>query len=271
MAVDLAALETLAVRAAAAAARVHRDGLSRVQSAEAKSSPTDMVTEVDREAERVIVEAIVAARPDDAILGEEGTDRAGTSGVRWVIDPLDGTTNYLYRFPAFAVSIGVEVDGRHALGVVHDSSRDHVYVGGIGRPATCDDRPIRVRAAVEPAVALLATGFQHRPAIRARQAAALGQLLARVRDIRRPGSAALDLCSLAAGQIDAYYELGLGAWDVAAGVAIAVAAGARVLSVPVPDTTPLLVAAAPGLVEPLLALLIEAGVADADAPVTDLG
>ncbi len=271
MAVDLAALETLAVRAAAAAARVHHDGLSHVQSAEAKSSPTDMVTEVDREAERVIIDAIVGARPDDAILGEEGTDRAGTSGVRWIIDPLDGTTNYLYRFPAYAVSIGIEVDGRHAFGVVHDSSRDHVYVGGIGRPATCDGRPIAVRAAVAPGLALVATGFQYQPALRTRQADALRHVLPRVRDIRRAGSAALDLCALAAGQIDAYYELGLGAWDLAAGVAIAVAAGARVVSLPVPDTTPLLVAAAPGLLEPLLALLTDAGMVAPGVPPTDLG
>src|SRR5262249_19102493 len=121
---DVAALVALATRVAHAAVRIHRDGLGRTHEIGTKASPTDAVTEVDREAERAIVDALLAERPQDAVLAEEGARRDGTSGVRWIVDPLDGTTNYLYRYPAYAVSIGIEVDGALAAGVVHDSARD---------------------------------------------------------------------------------------------------------------------------------------------------
>ena len=223
---DLDELKSLALRIAAEAAAIHREGLLQAQTADAKSSPTDIVTEIDRDAERAIVEALRAARPRDGILAEEGTEIAGTSGVRWVIDPLDGTTNYYYRYPAFAVAIGVEVDGTRAVGVIHESSRDRVYAARLCGIATCDDHPIRVSDKRDLATALIATGFQPLPEVRRRQGELLVRVLPAVRDIRRSGSASFDLCTLATGQIDGFYEFGLSPWDIAAGAVIAEAAGA---------------------------------------------
>jgi len=253
-------LRDLAIHAAAEAAAVHRHHRRGVLVVTTKASPTDVVTEADREAERLIVQAIAAARPDDGILAEEGATREGTSGVRWIVDPLDGTTNYVYGWPAWAVSIGVEIEGRAVLGVVHDTALERLFVGVAGRGATLNGEPIAVRDHPDLATALIATGFQYVPAHRARQAEVLRHVLPRVRDVRRGGSAAIDLCSVAAGLLDAYYELGLGEWDVAAGSAIAEAAGARVVSIPVAHARgPLVVAAGPRLAEALLALLREAG------------
>ncbi|MCW5890146.1 MAG: inositol monophosphatase [bacterium] len=262
MRVPLEPLRDLAVRLATEAAAVHRAGLGRVLHVETKASPTDHVSEVDREAERVVVAGIAAARPDDGILGEEGTARPGTTGVRWIIDPLDGTTNYLYGFPAFSVSIGVEVDGQLAVGVVHDSARDRCYAGVRGGLATCDGRPIRVRRCADLGMALVGTGFQYRPAVRARQAATVAAVLPAVRDVRRGGSAALDLCWVAAGHLDAFYEAALAEWDVAAGMVIAAAAGAEVVRLEVADgPSPLVVAAHPDLMPALTALLRRTGAA----------
>jgi myo-inositol-1(or 4)-monophosphatase len=263
---DVAALVVLAVRAARAGARVHRDGLGRVQEITAKSSPTDVVTEVDREAERVIVDTIAGERPDDAILGEEATARAGRTGVRWIVDPLDGTTNYLYRYPAFAVSIGIEIDGTLAGGVVHDSARDRVYTGIVGAGAACNGTPIRVRDHADLATALIATGFQPVPARRAWQAEVLTRMLPRVRDVRRGGAAAVDLACVASGQLDAFYEAGLAEWDTAAGAAIVRAAGGvvQVLARPRPPA-PLVVASGPRLADALSDALRTSGALD-DAP-----
>lgn len=257
---DLAALVVLATQAARAGARVHRDGLGRVQAVSAKSTATDVVTEVDHAAERAIVDVILAERPDDAVLAEEATDRRGTTGVRWVVDPLDGTTNYVYRFPAFGVSIGIEVDGALVAGVVHDTARDRVYTGIVGAGAACNGTPIRVRDHADLATALLATGFQPQPERRAWQAAVLARVLPRVRDVRRGGSAAIDLAGVASGQLDAFYEAGLAEWDLAAGTAIVRAAGGvvRQLARPAPPA-PLVVATGPRLADALAALLAEAG------------
>jgi myo-inositol-1(or 4)-monophosphatase len=257
---ELGTLRALAVRLASDAAAVHRAGLGRSLHVETKGSRTDHVSEVDRDAERLVVAGIVAARPHDGILGEEGTARPGTSGVRWIVDPLDGTTNYLYGFPAFSVSIGVEVDGVLAVGVVHDSVHDACYAGVRGGGATCNGRPVRVRACTDLGMALVATGFQYRPEIRARQAATLAAVLPAVRDVRRGGSAALDLCWVAAGHVDAFYEAALAEWDVAAGMVIAEAAGAEVRAIEVPDgPSPLVVAAHPALMAALLDLLRRSG------------
>jgi len=255
---DLNALARLAVGMAAEAAAVHRRGLGAVRELGTKSSDTDMVTEVDHEAERLLTGILRRERPDDAILAEEGTRERGTSGVRWIIDPLDGTTNYIYR--AFAVSIGVEVDGVRAVGVVHDSSSGEVFVGIRGEAATLDGRPIRVRAHRDLSTALVGTGFLPTPEARARLGAIVARVLPRVRDIRRGGSAAIDLCSVAAGRLDAYYEFGLGEWDLSAGAVVAESAGAAVRVMPVAaGPSPLTIATAPGLIEPLLDLLREAG------------
>jgi myo-inositol-1(or 4)-monophosphatase len=257
---DTAALVILATRAARAGARVHRAGLGRTHEITTKATATDMVTEVDREAERVIVDLILAERPDDAVLAEESTVRAGTSGVRWIVDPLDGTTNYIYRYPAFGASIGIEVDGILAAGVVHDTARDRVYTGIVGAGASCNGQPIRVRDHDDLATALVATGFQPQPERRAWQAEVLARVLPRVRDVRRGGSAAIDLCGVACGHLDAFYEAGLAEWDTAAGHAIVRAAGGvvQVIERPVPPA-PLVVASGPKLAEALLRLLREAG------------
>ena len=260
---DLPALVVLAIRAARAGARVQRAGLGREQQVDVKSTPTDVVTEVDREAERVIVDAILAERPDDAVRGEEATERPGRTGVRWIVDPLDGTTNYVYRYPAFGVSIGIEVDGEIAAGVVQDVARDRVYTGIVGAGAACNGTAIRVRDQAELATALVATGFQPVPARRAWQAEVLARLLPRIRDVRRGGSAAIDLCSVASGQIDAFYEAGLAEWDTAAGIAIVRAAGGvvRMLERSTPPA-PLVVAAGPRLCDALVELLRGAGALD---------
>jgi myo-inositol-1(or 4)-monophosphatase len=257
---ELDALCDLAVRFAAEAAAVNRAGFGRSLHVETKGSRTDHVSEVDRDAERLVVAGIAAARPHDGILGEEGTARPGTSGRRWIVDPLDGTTNYLYGFPAFSVSIGVEVDGVLAVGVVHDSVHDACYAGVRGGGATCNGRPVRVRACADLGMALVATGFQYRPEVRARQAATLAAVLPAVRDVRRGGSAALDLCWVAAGHVDAFYEAALAEWDVAAGMVIAEAAGAEVRAIEVPEgPSPLVVAAHPALMAALLDLLRRSG------------
>jgi myo-inositol-1(or 4)-monophosphatase len=257
---DVEALGALAVRLAAEAAAVHHAGRWRTLRVETKSSRTDLVSEVDREAERVVVDGIRAARPDDAILGEEGGAHDGTSGVRWIIDPLDGTTNYVYRYPAYAVSIAVEVDGVVCAGVVHDSAHDRVYAAVRGRGATCDGQPIAATRIDDLGTALLATGFQYRADVRTRQAAVLAAILPSVRDVRRGGSAALDLCWVADGRLDLYYEAGLAEWDIAAGSLIAAEAGAAVRRVDVPGgPTPLVIAGAPALVPPFETLLAAAG------------
>lgn len=250
----------LALRLAAEAADIHTQGLGRIHQIRTKSSATDMVTEIDRAAERHVVAGILRERPADGILAEEETSRAGTSGVRWIVDPLDGTTNYIYGYPAFAVSIGVEIDGRPELGVVRDSSRGEVFAAVRGGQATLDGRPIRVRRHEDLATALVATGFLADREQRARLGRVAGHVIGRVRDLRRGGSAALDLCAVAAGRVDAFYELGLAEWDLAAGSVIAAAAGAEVRRIAVATgPSPLVVAACAELVEPLLALLNEAG------------
>lgn len=218
------------------------------------------MSEVDRDAERAIVEGIVAARPDDAILGEEGTDRAGTSGVRWVVDPLDGTANFVTGYPAYSVSIGVEVGGEPVLGVVNDSARGVVYVGVRGAGATREGVPVEPSRRTHLSEALVGTGFAYSPARRLGQAETLRAVLPRIADIRRGGAASLELCAVACGELDAYYELNLEPWDVAAGAIIARAAGARAQRFAVAeDERGLTVAAPPALFDPLLALLREAG------------
>jgi myo-inositol-1(or 4)-monophosphatase len=190
-----------------------------------KSSPTDMVTEVDTASERLIVERILSARSDDGMLAEEGSSREGSSGVRWVIDPVDGTTNFLYGFPAYAVSIAAEADGEAVAGVVYNAATRELFAAAKGHGATLNGAPIRVSAESELSKALVATGFGYSAEWRIRQATVLARLIGGIRDVRRAGSAALDLCSVACGRVDAYYEQGLNPWDHAAGALIAREAG----------------------------------------------
>ena len=260
--VDLPALLDLGVRVADEAGRLLTEAAERPRVAVGtKSTSTDMVTEMDRASEALLVERILAERPDDGILGEEGADRPGTSGVRWVVDPLDGTTNYLYGLPGWNVSVGVEVDGAAVVGVVVVPSTGDSFAAARGLGATCNGRPIELGPPAPLATALVGTGFAYDSEIRRRQAANLVDLLPRVRDIRRSGAAAADLCAVAAGRLDAYYESGLAAWDRCAGVVVAEEAGARVEVIddhPLAGT--LTVAAHPRRFDELMDLLRTVGV-----------
>ena len=225
-----------------------------------KSTRNDLVTEVDRAAEARIVSRIRAQRPEDAILGEEGASQKGTSGVRWIIDTLDGTTNFLSGYPAYAVSIGVEVDGERVVGAVDNAANGETFWAARGLGAFLDGRPIHVSSKDDLSVALLGGGFGNNSVHRDAQAALLARVLARVADLRRGGSAALDLCAVAAGRLDAFYELRLALWDYAAADVIIREAGGATSSLaggPLGGATVL--AAAPALLAPLRTMLLEAG------------
>lgn len=227
--VDLDGLRTLAEQAATSTAALLLDGLQHDRTVvESKSTATDLVTEMDRRAEQHLADVLLAARPHDGLLGEEGHDTAGTSGVRWIVDPLDGTTNYLYGHPGFNVSVAAELDGTPLVGAVADVLAAQLFSAAAGRGATCDGRPLRRREAPPLDHLLVATGFGYAADRRAQQATVLTQVLPKVRDIRRMGAAAIDLCSVALGRVDAFYERGLAHWDRAAGALIAAEAGCRV-------------------------------------------
>ena len=219
----------LATTTARSAARIIEAGAARgVEVAATKSSSVDVVTESDRSAERLIRRTLLDARPDDAVLGEEGDDQPGTSGVRWIVDPIDGTVNFLYGIPQYAVSIAAELDGEVVAGVVLNAATGTEYTATLGGPAHRDGVPIRVRATVPLGERLIGTGFSYEARQREVQAAALLHLLPRIRDIRRFGSCALDLCAVAQGSLDGYLEEGVNLWDHAAGGLVARSAGARV-------------------------------------------
>ena len=257
---DPSALLSIAHRLAEEAGQLLLDGLATAEVLGSKSTLTDMVTSMDRASEQHIVDGIRASRPDDAIVGEEGTDDGGTSGVRWIIDPLDGTTNYLYALPAYAVSIAVEVDGEVVAGVVADPSHRETYAATVGGGATCNGKPISCSDETMLAHALVGTGFSYDADRRTRQGAVVARLLPRARDVRRMGAAALDLCWVACGRLDAFYEKGLQQWDLAAGTLIAREAGAEVGDLHGgPASTAFTLASTPFLFEELRAVLLDAG------------
>ncbi|MBK7329331.1 MAG: inositol monophosphatase [Dehalococcoidia bacterium] len=220
-------LLALAVEIAAeAAVIVAKYAAERTYAIETKSSPTDLVTEADRESEALIVRAILGARPHDGLLGEEGASREGASGIRWVIDPIDGTTNFVYGIPAYSVSIGVERDGQVIAGVVHDVALKEAYTASLGGGAHLNGLPIHVSARADLSASLWGIGFAYDPHRRGEQAKFYDRVMTHIRDVRRMGSAALDLCRVASGQLDGYWEFQLNAWDIAAGGIIAREAGA---------------------------------------------
>ncbi|MEM7339116.1 MAG: inositol monophosphatase family protein [Actinomycetota bacterium] len=230
---------------------------------ETKSSGSDLVTLADKQAEALIVDGLLTARPDDGIEGEEGASHAGSSGVVWHIDPIDGTTNYVYAIPAFSVSIAAAVDDQVVAGVVFDPVGDRLYRATIGGGAFCNDQPIACTALDATATALVATGFSYNAARRRHQAGVVGSIISEIRDIRRFGSAALDLCAVATGQVDAYYELGLNRWDLAAGALIAAEAGALVANLDGgPPDSSFVLAANPTLFDQLAPMLRAAGATD---------
>ncbi|WP_345041329.1 inositol monophosphatase family protein [Streptomyces sannanensis] len=254
-------LLSLALEAAGRAGALLRDGRpADLGVAATKSSPIDVVTEMDIAAEKLITGFLAEHRPADGILGEEGGSTEGSSGIRWVVDPLDGTVNYLYGLPTWAVSIAAEGDGETLVGVVAAPMRGETYHAVLGGGAYLGDRRLRTRPAPPLDQALVSTGFNYVHSVRSHQADVAQRLIPRVRDIRRGGSAAVDLCDVAAGRLDAYYERGLSAWDLAAGDLIAREAGA--LTGGRPGERPsreLAIAGTPGVFEPLQALLEEFG------------
>lgn len=251
---------TVARRAAALALQRRRDG---VEVAASKSTLTDIVTKADREAETLIRDALAAARPGDGFLGEESGSTAGSSGLTWVVDPIDGTVNYFYGIPAYAVSVAV-VEGdpdpgswRTLAGAVVSPELGEVFGAAAGGGARLNGTVLRVNAGVELPLALVGTGFGYDAEVRTRQAAFVGELIGQVRDVRRMGAASLDLCSVAAGRLDAYFERGLNPWDHAAGALIAREAGGRVDGLGATEGSELLIAAEPGLYAQLAPLVTE--------------
>lgn len=227
-----------------------------------KSSRTDLVTEADDASQRLILARLAKARPDDGIVAEEGGSHGGSSGLTWVIDPLDGTINFVYGFPIFGISIACQDGATSIAGVVHDPVRRETFTASADGGAWRNGERLDLAPGPELGEALVGTGFSYRTERRKDQARLLATVLPRVRDIRRAGAAAIDLCWVAAGRLDAFYEAGLAPWDVAAGSLIVTEAGGTVESVKglitAEPTLPTLVAASPGLGRPLWDLLMSA-------------
>ncbi|GAB6985051.1 inositol monophosphatase family protein [Nocardioides pyridinolyticus] len=263
---ELAGLALEVAREAAALVRERRRG--DVTVAATKSSDVDIVTEADRASETLIRERLLARRPDDGVLGEEGDDVPSRSGVRWVVDPIDGTVNFLYDIPQYAVSIAAERStdegSEFVAGVVLNVAPGTEYVGHLADEhgpalATRDGRPIAVREPTPLALRLLGTGFNYDAGIRRRQMGALVNLITEVRDVRRLGACSLDLCHVAEGSLDGYFEEGLNLWDHAAGGLIARIAGARLEVHPGVGGTPMVVCGPAHGFEDLLGALRTAG------------
>jgi len=263
-------LRAHAVRVASEAAQLVADSreaaTSDVSTISTKSSETDVVTAGDRAVERLIRERLDEMWPGVPVIGEEEGGQAPERGLCWVVDPIDGTVNYLYGYPCYAVSVAAQVDGVSVAGAVADPAGDRMWTASKGDGARLNGRPLRVSGATRLELTLVATGFAYAAARRARQAALWAALLPRVRDLRRPGASSLDLCSVAAGWVDAYVEHGLHRWDWAAGALIAEEAGAVVRLPGNGDDDGLgsdaVFVAAPGIADALRAALIDCGVGD---------
>jgi len=264
---DLSSLVALAEQAAVDAGEMVRDRraeVDRMSVAATKSTPTDVVTESDTAAEDLIRGRLLGARPDDGLVGEEGGSVQGTSGVHWIVDPIDGTVNYLYGIPQYCVSIAAAAGETMVAGAVYNPTTNELWTAGRGLGAFLNGRPIRPSACGDVGSALIGTGFAYSAQRRERQAEFLPRLLPTVRDIRRAGSAALDLCAVAMGRLDGFYERGLNSWDIAAGALIAQESGARVTGFRGAEPSEhMTIAAAPGLHAGLEQLLLDVG-ADAE-------
>jgi myo-inositol-1(or 4)-monophosphatase len=253
----LAVAVRIAREAAATARRMRAEAITDVQT---KSTDTDVVTAADRAVERQVVEALRAERPGDSVLGEEygGTAPADPGAVRWILDPIDGTVNYLYGLPQYAVSLAAEVDGVVVAGVVLNAATGDEWTATLGGGAWRDGRRLHGSRRDTLDQTLLATGFGYDAKRRAHQGAVVAALLTRVRDIRRFGAAALDLCMAAEGMVDAYFEKGLNPWDHAAGGLIAAEAGLRVSGIDGgPAGAEMLIAAPVAVYDALVAALAE--------------
>jgi myo-inositol-1(or 4)-monophosphatase len=256
-------LLTLAVEIATEAGeliKTRRDAVTRMAVSATKSTPTDVVTESDTAAESLIRDRIHAARPGDGILGEEGGSAAGSTGVEWIVDPIDGTVNYLYGIPQYAVSIAVNVGGHVVAGVVHNPASGETWTATKGGGAFLGDVRIAESGCDRLDQALIGTGFGYDAARREKQARILARIMSSIRDVRRAGAASLDLCAVATGRLDGYYERGLGRWDYAAGALVAQEAGAVIGGIGGrPASGEFLLAAGPGLFDALHDLLAPLG------------
>ncbi len=261
--VDPAELADLALEVAVSAAEVVRRGRASGFDQETKSTSTDIVTDVDRASDAHIRDVLSHRRPDDGWITEESGHQDGSSGICWVVDPIDGTTNFVYGHPPFAVSIAACVSDQPVAAAIVEIARDERYRAFLGGGATLGGAAIRCRSTVPPELALIGTGFAYDRARRGRQAAMVARLLPRVRDIRRLGAAAYDLTSVAAGRLDAYVEAGLQPWDLAAGWLICTESGVTVEAICESGPPGADVLAAPAaLIGPLRELLLEAGARD---------
>ena len=252
-------LEAIAVSAASAAAALIRSSVGKASTLAEKSSPTDIVTRTDLEAEDLIRRLLAEATPHASVLGEEGGHTPTQVGeiptrLQWVVDPLDGTVNFLYSLPVMAVSVAAAFDGDVVAGAVVDVLRDETFSGAAGCGARCDGIPLAISDCSALAEALVLTGFSYRSNLRDRQGQIVHSLLPAARDIRCFGSAALQLCWVGAGRADAYFERDIKVWDYAAGALIAHEAGA-VIELPCPENEGLAIAATPGIFDVLRSLV----------------
>jgi myo-inositol-1(or 4)-monophosphatase len=259
-ATELAEIARQLARGAGQLIRTHRHDRFEIDT---KSTPTDVVTEVDRRVEAYIRSELAARRPEDAVIGEEAGGRPGSSGVRWFVDPIDGTVNFVLGLPQYAVSIAAEVGGRIVAGCVHNPISGELFHASLGGGAFHGDQRLPGPRQVLLERAVVATGFGYDSERRAKQATVVATLLPRIGDIRRLGSAALDLCAVAAGRLDGYYEVGLNPWDWSAGVLIASEAGCPVSGLRGRPPSGLMTAVAGAALAPeLFALLEEIGADD---------
>ena len=259
-------LRTIALSAAKEAGELLLHGRPHNMQVDTKSSETDVVTEMDRKCERLLVDRLLADRPDDGMIGEEGASRESSSGITWVIDPIDGTVCYMYRQPHWTVSIGAKDEQGGLVGVVHVPSVGETYIGIRGEGAVRIDAhgEHRLMRRDRPALgmSLVGTGFGYGSDRRRSQSITLTHVLPVVRDIRRMGAASLDICMVADGRLDAYYERGLSEWDYAGASVVATEAGVQIGGLPGVAAGPdLFIAAPPGLFDELTALLASAGAA----------
>lgn len=230
----------------------------KAKGVDSKSTPTDLVSDADRDSESLLIDLILKARPGDGILSEEGGREGSESGITWVIDPLDGTVNFLFGIPWWCVSVAAEDEDGGLVGVVHDPVRGETFTGARGNGASANGEAIHVTGRTELDRALIGTGFAYDARARAVQAEIVSRVLPRARDIRRAGSAALDLASLACGRLDGFYEAPMERWDKAAGVLIVQEAGGTVSELEAPyGLSPGVIAGNPTLHDHLRALVLE--------------
>jgi myo-inositol-1(or 4)-monophosphatase len=253
---ELLALADLAARGAGEILREHFRGPAH--GVDAKSTPTDPVSDADRAAESFLIDFISSHRPDDGVVAEEGTNEKSSSGLTWIVDPLDGTVNFLFGIPHWSVSIAVEDDEGGFVGVIFDPNRNEMFTAARGSGAFVNSSPISVSRVDDLSQALIGTGFSYDAEARRVQAEVVGRVLPRARDIRRAGSAALDLASVACGRLDGFYEAPMEPWDKAAGIVIATEAGATISEMPPPKAglSPGVIAANPALHDQLAGLVL---------------